>query len=318
MHPDKKFARRRTLFGLMVVAGALLAAAVYFWQPESEAAPAKKETGPSASSARFGPGAWISPGASAAEHGDGAGYGMPPPAGLAATADQRLQVNRALHDVIDFFLLGGRSGDRAAHTAVLREYLRSSLPAPAYDDALQVVQHYLAYMDAHDELLARLSIPTPAPGTIFSASDLERVADWLMRRSRLRQTMLGAEAAQAWYEDEETFLLSHLAEMRESGNAAVDADSNQSSQDAHAVRERFTQELGERAVKRFDTQEREAQAWMLRYADYRRAVDRIAPAAGSAPTARALQVDALLAQTFLTEPERARARALDAQSRQQP
>lgn len=254
---------------MLATAAALLAAAGYLWQPAPEPVPESPKPAHSTDSATFGPGAWIEPGPNPPASVNPSEY-EPVPQGLAVTANQQLLVNPALHDIIDSFLLGGHPGDRATHASALRAHLKSKLPAAAYDDAALIVQHYLAYMDAHDELLARQVSIKPQTGD--AAQDMERISGWLAQRERLRQTLLGINLTKAWYGDEDAQLRHILAETgQRSVNATSDAepaeqDSNTlrarrlQSGAQEAQRERTLQEFTQRAVKSFAMLEREAQS----------------------------------------------------------
>ncbi len=123
------------------------------------------------------------------------------PRGLETTPDQRLVINQALHEIIDYFLLNGEDDDRDTHAKALLQYFQGKLPPPAYQDALQILQHYLSYMDAHDQLLTGQTFS--ARDSELSERDVQRLLTWLEQRGRLRESLLGTQVAQAWYEDED-------------------------------------------------------------------------------------------------------------------
>jgi lipase chaperone LimK len=279
-------------------------------------------------SIRFGPGVWIEPDAATATIDEPGNADTTAPGGLVITADGHLIVNKALHDVIDYFLLGGHPGERASHIAKLSAHLKASLPVIAYQDAIRIVQNYVAYLDAHDQLLARESVPATPEG-IATPMDLDRIAAWVAQRARLRQTLLGVKVAQAWFDEDEAETQQTLATMRKRSPGSIpalttDTDPLQSgtgtllamrakgaSQDAQ--RQHIATQFGEAAAQRFDAQEREEQAWQTRYVNYRQAADQIVRQPGIDPADRNRQLEVLLKQTFSSEPEQIRARALGAQ-----
>lgn len=318
---------QRKLFGLIVASGILLAIVVYLRPPEADAPRSAASEAPSGFSSRFGPGLWTEPGPGASAAAESAALDTVAPGGLATTAEQHLTVNKALHDVIDYFLLGGHPGERAEHVASLLAHLKKNLPGAAYAESVHIVQNYLAYLDAHDRLLERESAPAITADSKVSPPDVDRIASWVARRARLRQDLLGIKVAQIWFGEDETGTQQDLANMRQRGerrSPTITAESNvlQKAGDTllmmraqgvsqEAQREHIASQFGPQAAERFDAMEREEQAWQARYANYRRAVEQILRQTGMDPTQRKRQIDVLQTQTFLTEPELLRARALD-------
>ncbi|MES2071937.1 MAG: hypothetical protein V4488_16390 [Pseudomonadota bacterium] len=199
--------RRWTLTGFAV----LIAVSLWYWQSEPEpaaAAPGKKVL---SSPGIFGPGELRS-----SNSGSGMLTDLGVPRGLLTTPDQRLVINQALHEIMDYFLLNGKDGDRDTQVKALLQYFQEKLPPPAYQDALQVQQHYLSYMDAHDQLLTGQSFP--ARDSELSERDVQLLLIWLEQRARLRESLLGMQVTQAWYEDEDAQLKQTLNYLR---NAAI-------------------------------------------------------------------------------------------------
>ncbi|WP_245964841.1 hypothetical protein [Trinickia dinghuensis] len=116
--------------------------------------------------------------------------------------------NSALLELIDSFLLEKTDGDRADQ---LKAYLKRSLPSPAYGEAMQIVERYQAYMKAHDDLLAAQHFGAIDASTV----DVERIEVWRQQRDRLRQSMLGEQVAQAWYQNDDARLDQAIAEWRQ-------------------------------------------------------------------------------------------------------
>lgn len=197
---------RRRAWAALIMAGVLVAvAAVAFWPEEAPPPPAAPGAKPGGG--QFGPGLWT---ASAADSGNPAA--LHPPRPPAVTADGRLLVDRGLIDTFDFYLLGGLPGDRELHAGLLRNYLRSTLQGAAADQAIQYAERYLRYMREHDELLSRQSLPqwTDMP----TAADAQRLLSWVEQRTRLRQAVLGTEAAQAWFGEEDVQIRRGVEEFR--------------------------------------------------------------------------------------------------------
>jgi hypothetical protein len=220
-------------------------------------------------SSRMGPGLWTG---DAASPNDPASLALQPPQAPHTDADGRLAVDDTLHQVYDFFILGGLPGDRASHVALLRRYLHRTLPRAAGIEAEQIVDRYVLYMNLHDDLLARqalpqwIDLPTPA--------EAERIINWVVQRTRLRQTILGADVAKAWFADEEAAIQAGIAEFDSRGTVApaqADAASAQAGEAPNgrvarmqeagreARREQFLRALAEQASRTYIAVERERQ-----------------------------------------------------------
>ena len=246
-----------------------------------------------------------------------------PPPGLAVGGDQHLQVNRALRDIFDYYLLGGLPGSRGQHMAQLLAYLKNSLPAPAYADGERLAHAYAAYLAAHDALLERQTPPAVTADSKMAAPDAERMATWLAQLSRLRQDMLGIEVARIWFGAEEAESQRALAVLRsgvKSGLSAADPvqrrfddlrQLRQRGASQQAQRDMMAQQFGPAAAQRFDQLGQEEQAWQERYAQYRQAADQIRQQTGSAEEDRNRQIEPLRNQSFSDPAERLRAQGLD-------
>lgn len=314
-------ARHRFSLGLMVVVLVLLAAALFWFRSAEPAVPAvgTQVVTQTSTADRIGPG----------QLSDAAGIVAPtasdtsPPPGLAVGADQHLQVNRALRDVFDYYLLGGLPDSRSEHMAQLLAYLKSSLPAPAYADGERLARAYIAYLAAHDVLLDRQTPPALTADSKMAPLDAERMASWLAQLSRLRQDMLGMEVARIWFGDEEAESQRMLAALRSGVKSGLSASDpvqksfddlrqlRQQGASQQAQRDMMAQQFGPAAAQRFDQLGREEQAWQDRYAQYRQAADQILQQSGSAEQDRNRQIEALRNQTFSDPAERMRAQGLD-------
>ncbi|MFZ6845038.1 hypothetical protein [Undibacterium sp. RuTC16W] len=150
------------------------------------------------SSSQFGPGSWTP----ADFRESSAGFGrFTPGLMLTLTTNQELIIDQALRDTMDFFLMNDQQPSRELQLKALREYLKGNLPVPAYVQAEQLLQQYVSYMDAHDHMLTGQAFPDL--GQALSEADIQRLLVWQEQRARLRQSLLGMQVTQAWYEDED-------------------------------------------------------------------------------------------------------------------
>jgi lipase chaperone LimK len=255
-----------------------------------------------------------------------------PPRGLETDHDGRLVINQALHDVFDYFLLGGHPGPRADHVAWLLSHLKASLPPPAAEEAARMAGRYLAYIDEHDRMLPRVAMPAARADSILAPADVDPIAAWIVQRTRLRQSLLGMEAARTWFEKEDAQLLAQLDTLRQPERDALSGaphndDSLQQAADALRLmaqegaspalqREYLASRFGDQAAQRFDAIERDEQAWQAHYAGYRRAADQVMQDASLDAGERAARIEDLRKQGFATDSQRMRVRALDARSGQ--
>jgi hypothetical protein len=256
----------------LTAVGILAAGGVAAWLSLSgdrrEAAPAAVAGEPK-TPARIGPGLWTG---DAATPNDLALLALQPPQAPHTAAGGRLIVDGTLHQVYDFFILGGLPGDRASHVALLRKYLRRTLPQSASVEAEQIVDRYVLYMNLHDDLLARQSLPQwidlPTP------AEAERIINWVVQRTRLRETILGADVAKAWFAEEEAVIQAGIAEFDPRGAmtpAQADAAPEQAVQaptgraarmqeaGREARREQFLRAMAEQASSTYVALERERQ-----------------------------------------------------------
>lgn len=308
---------------LFVVGGGLLAGALIWLRPgeTSGSASIVLPGAQATTSEHFGPGSWNH----MREANLPAVADTSPPDGLEVGTDRHLRINRALRNVIDYYLLGGLPGSMAEHIAQLLAHLKANLPTVAYIDAERIVQAYLSYLAAHDALLARQTTPVVTLDSKLAAPDADRMAAWLSQLSRLRQNLLGVEVAKLWFADEEAESQRMLSALRSGDTSTLDAAASDSTQkgfdDLRLLRQqganeqvqhnRMEQLFGEEAAKRFDLLAKEEQIWQNRYAQYRQVADRLKRQAGSAEVDRTRQIDALRSQTFVNDAERMRAQALD-------
>lgn len=199
---------------------------------------------------------------------------------LPASGQAALVVDRAFQGVLHAYLL---ERSDAARADALRLHLQQTLAPDAYLQAADLVERYLAYMAAHDALLA---VHKPAAG------DLRRIAVWCDQRDRLRQRMLGSSVTLAWYGQEEAKLQRIFAQAAQ----------------AHDL---LDQDALDKAVKSFADLAREEPSWALRRAAYLGAKSRIMRTVGIDEDERSVRIRELLLRSFSSEAERYRARLLE-------
>jgi len=297
-------------YGAVAVAGVVILSAFYYWQSRSEQA-APSPTQAQAEIAASGPGVLTGSDMERSLSKQEEEMRSPVPGGLSVTADRQLTINHALLQVIDFFLLEQTSPDRAG---ALQNYLKKSLPGPAYDAAIQIVERYQLYMGAHDDFLARQDLGEPY--IAIRSRNIYRLLTWREQRDRIRLSILGEPVVQAWYRDDDAQLNQVLDELRQrttsvsaSGQEvpgrAIDttiADGEQHEQDMQLVLDKATKSFGTLAL--------EAQQWNAHFATFVVASQQINQQTRLRSFERARQIQELLVKTFPTEAERQRARDL--------
>lgn len=306
-----------------IASGVLLTLlAIYLGQPEAPSPEPSAAQALTNAPVRFGPGVWTEP-APESMATDASAADTNAPGGLALMPDKHLVINKALKDVADYFLLGGHPGTRTVHAEKLRAHLRASLPNPAFEEAATIVLNYVAYLDAHDKLLARDSTQAATPDSLLGSLEIERISAWMAQRARLRQEMLGMQVAQLWFAEEEMQDQQLLAAMRQKGTmpqtqVSPDQQATNGLQElreknaSYATQREYVQNrFGEQAAQRFDAIEGKEQVWKSRYANYRQAVETILHQPGMDAGERTRLIKALREQTFATEQERLRAENLD-------
>jgi lipase chaperone LimK len=199
---------------------------------------------------------------------------------LPARGQAALVADRAFQGLMHAYLL---ERSDAARADALRLHLQQTLAPADYLLAAALVERYLAYMAAHDALLA---VHKPASG------DLRRMAIWCDQRDRLRQRMLGSGVTQAWYGQEDAQLQRIFAH-------------------AAQTHDLLDQSALDKAVQSFADLGREGPSWALRHAAYLEAKSRIAGTAGLDEDERSMRIRELLLRSFSSDAERYRARLLE-------
>jgi lipase chaperone LimK len=293
---------------------AVCVAAAVFW-PEQTEEHAAQATDSAPRQTVLGPGVLTGSQADSSLQARMADVGSGPPGGLAVLENQHLNVNVEFRNVLDYFLLERADGDRVN---ALRLYLQNKLPPPAYADALQVLEHYQAYMQAHDALLASQNLGTQHID--LHNLDAYRIASWKEQRDRLRSGMLGEPVAQAWYGEEDERLNLALAKLQGARNTAEPASDDNGvngGPQRFAGRPGFsTEDMPEEELRAIIAKETtsykalalETQQWVPRYQAFLGEVNQINQKPGLSAMERNQQVYELLLRKFPDKEERQRAR----------
>ena len=120
----------------------------------------------------------------------------------------RLAIDPALHHLFDAYLKNGTPREQE-----LRAYLRGRLAQPALAQAEQLAGDYLRYLQADAGLRANSRIAPPDPSGM-SVAQVEQMQAWQRQRTQLRERMLGAAVAQAWFGAEDADCSTALSDWR--------------------------------------------------------------------------------------------------------
>lgn len=126
---------------------------------------------------------------------------------IALTDQRELVPDSALLEVFNFYLLKGGGPEE------LKRYLQRRLPASAGAEAQRIAAGYQAYMVQHDRMLAAQNFSGPA--------DPYRLDAWIQQRERLRRDVLGERVAQAWFANEDAYLVQAMEELRRAPETAT-------------------------------------------------------------------------------------------------
>ncbi|OGB21448.1 MAG: hypothetical protein A3I66_18135 [Burkholderiales bacterium RIFCSPLOWO2_02_FULL_57_36] len=137
--------------------------------------------------------------------------------GLVTTSDQRLVVNIALRKVFDDFLRDGMRDESPANVDRLYAYLKAALPAPAYSEAVKILDSYLTYTSAYNRLLSQRSATSGSPEELPVSAYIDEFDAWVSQLAALRESMLGADVAGTWFGEEQTRHRQAVAALRAGG-----------------------------------------------------------------------------------------------------
>lgn len=260
----------------------------------------------------------------------------PPGDNLSIDAAGQLQPSLQLRVLFDYFLIRGDGASLAARADQLRAYLARQLTGPAGAQAEALLQTYLGYVRAHDELLAHQQLAL-APDALPDTQQLERLAVWQAQRARLRQGSFSPALLQAWFGGDDSALADALAELRARHGDTADNAGNDSEAEAdtNTLRQRRLHGAAQQAARDNEivallhdatlsyaaaaAQERQ---WRANFARFRAAATQLGDgdgdgggggsgngSAGNEREARQRKLEALRVAIFPTEAERIRARA---------
>jgi lipase chaperone LimK len=148
---------------------------------------------------------------------------------LALDRGGHLLPDQALRTLIDSFVAKAKGAERRQQAAALRAFLKGRLPSPAAAEADRIVTDYLGYLEVEEQLLARERFARPDPAGL-SPSEVDRLLAWQQQRAQLRERMLGAAVAQAWFETEDSTCATALDDwrkLREPEDETQEPDSNE-------------------------------------------------------------------------------------------
>jgi len=208
----------KTAVGLACVAAVAIGAGSVVWLHGGSAAPA---VAPAAQ--RAGWDAPIGPGGLAA------GAATQPAAATSLTDGAgNLRIDAALSTLFDSYLAPPGAAARPARAAQLHAYLDSRLAPPARGQAADLVDAYVRYLRAEAELRAQLRFSGPDPSGL-SDQQVGQMLAWQQERAHLRERMLGATVAQAWFGADDGDCKSALEDWRKmrAPAGAEEVDSNE-------------------------------------------------------------------------------------------
>ncbi|MFZ6757422.1 hypothetical protein ACO0K9_09370 [Undibacterium sp. Ji50W] len=314
-HPKHHYGRHVPVAIMLVI---ILLLIRYFWQEEpEEITPIRAKA--NLSTMVFGPGQTTPP-ANTVDTSFSPSDSRLLPNGL-TTENQQLVVNSGLLEVIHFFLLEQMSADRAG---ALRSHLKSALPPPAYTEAMLIVEHYQAYMKAHDELLAAHNFG--GTGKDVNLQDVRRISTWRDQRDRLRLGFLGETVVHAWYQNDDAQLdqiLNELTQLKD--NSIQEQNPNAPSTDEQPAiprpptwsnkndelrHDHYMQWVLGKAIRSFSSWANTGPQLASRLTGYLDAAGQINQNRQLNFSERVIQTQELLIKSFPVEAERQRARDL--------
>jgi hypothetical protein len=95
----------------------------------------------------------------------------------------------------------------------LQDYLNRQLAPAAAAEGGRIAGRYTQYLDTHERLLARERFGALAAQPL-AERDVERLLAYREQRAQLRERMLGATLARAWFEADDTHCVAALREWQ--------------------------------------------------------------------------------------------------------
>jgi lipase chaperone LimK len=157
-----------------------------------------------------------------------------------------LRIDGGLRTLFDSYLKTGRA-------AQLHAYLDSRLKPPARRQASDLVDAYVRYLRADEELRAQARFTRPDPAGLSDAQ-VEQMLAWQQERTGLRDRMLGPAVAQAWFGADDSACRSALEDWRRmrapEGSPEVDSNELQARRRHGAVLEQGRNERAQACARR--------------------------------------------------------------------
>ncbi|WLI90813.1 hypothetical protein Q4S45_06770 [Massilia sp. R2A-15] len=221
--------------GLCISAATM--AATWYWQGAHTAAPT--ETPAPRAAGWDGP---IGPGQVRAEA-PAATVAADNGSGLTVDASGHLVPDQALHALIDNALAHADAASVAARVEELRGYFQTRLPATAAQDGQRILNDYLQYLRVRQAARSRL---TPLEGPGLTDTDIAFLLAWQAQQAQLRERMLGATLAKAWFAQSDSRCDAVLRDL------SAQRSGDQS--DPMAIRERRLHGAAQEAIRGADAQ----------------------------------------------------------------
>ena len=199
--------QNKLLITVALCVSAATMAATWYWMGAQTAAPADVPAPRTA--AWDGP---IGPGQVRAEAPEAAAPATVDGTGLTVDAAGRLVPDRALLALIDGAVLRGDTA--AAAVDELRTMFKTRLPEKAAQDGQRILNDYLQYLRMRQGARARLA---PLEGGGLSDADVATLLAWQSEQALLRERMLGAALAKAWFGQSDSRCANELRELRQRG-----------------------------------------------------------------------------------------------------
>jgi lipase chaperone LimK len=255
--------------------------------------------------------------------------GTDPDGDLRADAAGHLVIDRELRRLFDYFLAASGEEPIATMRARIIAVLRARLPALAADEAIDILDRYLAYREAARQLVApaseaaglaqvhdlRAAHLPPAVVAAFFADEDAAIRAALARREVLADPALTPDERDRRLAEIDARTPAALREARAAAMAPLDQLARETALRAAGasgaeITAARTAALGAEAAARLGDLDRSRAAWDARLAQFRAERARLLADPRLDDAERRRRIDELLVRSF-TAPERIRVDALD-------
>lgn len=151
--------------------------------------------------------------------------------------------DQALHALIDNALAQADAASIAGRVDELRAYFQMRLPPVAAQDGQRILGDYLQYLRVRQDARARLA---PLDATGLTDADVAALLAWQAQQAQLRERMLGAQLAKAWFADSDSRCDTVFRDWR--------AQRSGDETDPMAIRERRLHGAAQDAIRNADVQ----------------------------------------------------------------